>query len=309
MKRIMAWALAILVILALALAAFYFWAVSTQSVATLDRLDRWTAEAGAELAVGPSAYGDHPQQRLYVWRPSGLAADARAPVVVFYHGGGWNRGDPRDYGFVGRALARHGYVTVIAGYRLVPEGRFPAMLEDSAAALRWTHDNIAPLGGDAGRIAVMGHSAGAYNAIMLALDPQWLTAEDLAPDTIRAAIGLSGPYDFAPFTSDSAIAAFAHIDRAALTQPITFAEGATPPMLLLTGDADETVEPRNTRELAARVPNARTVYLEGVGHAGPIMQFASPFARDQRTQQAVLTFLTDMLADRDAPPVSVPVQP
>ena len=303
MRQIVIWTAGIVLVGVLALAIFYAWAVRSQSVATLDRLDRWFAQDGAELARGPVAYGDHPQQRLFVWRPEGLADDADAPVVVFYHGGGWHSGDPVDYGFVGRMLARHGYVVVVAGYRLGEAGRYPAMLEDGAAALRWTVDEIAALGGDPERIAIMGHSAGAYNAVMLALDPRWLDEAGLPPGTIDAAIGLSGPYNFAPFTSDSARAAFGHVEPVEITQPITFATGAMPPLLLLTGDTDETVEPRNTRELAAAVEaagvTADTAFLDDVGHAGPIMQLAAPFSRDQRTQQAVLTFLAQRFASRD----------
>src|SRR3546814_8396146 len=101
-------------------------------------------------------------------------------------------------GFAGRALARQGFVTVIPDYRLVPKAHWPDFLEDSAAAVAWTHEHIGTLGGDPDRIALMGHSAGAYNAAMLALDPHWLRAAKSDPSIIRGVEGLAGAYDFLP---------------------------------------------------------------------------------------------------------------
>jgi len=131
-------------------------------------------------------YGPSPAQIVDVYAPD-RAADA--PVVVFIHGGSWRTGDPDMYAFVGAALAARGIVTVLAGYRLYPQATYPAFLQDSARAVAFARDYAAGFGGNPACLFVMGHSAGAYNALMLALDPRWL-----APGTaLVGAIGLAGP--------------------------------------------------------------------------------------------------------------------
>ena len=83
--------------------------------------------------------------------------------------------------------------------------------------------------------------------VMLALERQWLGRAGVPDGFLKGVVGLSGPYDFFPFTSDSARNAFGHEADPAVTQPINHVRGDGPPMLLLTGDADETVKPRNSR--------------------------------------------------------------
>ena len=89
-------------------------------------------------------------------------------------------------------------MTVVADYRLSPEVRYPVFLQDSALAMRWAFDNAQTYGADPARIFVMGHSAGAYNAAMLALDKRLLGAVGLSPARLAGWIGLAGPYDFLP---------------------------------------------------------------------------------------------------------------
>src|ERR1700759_4781047 len=122
-----------------------------------------------------------------------------APVVVFVYGGGWKNGSKSHYRFVGAALAARGFLTVVPDYQLFPQVRFPTFLQDNAAAVAWVKQNIARYGGDPERILLMGHSAGAYNVMMLTLDKRWLGAQGLDPDRdVDGAIGLAGPYDFLP---------------------------------------------------------------------------------------------------------------
>jgi len=195
-------------------------------------------------------FGTH-GQTLDVWRPAG-APKAGKPVLIFWYGGGWVAGDRRAYAFAARAYAKAGFVVVMPDYRKVPDIRFPAFLQDGAEAVKWTRDHIAQYGGDPDRIAVAGHSAGAHITAMLALDTQWLKAEGVDPKIIKAAVGLSGPYDFYPFTSSRAIEAMKGADPAA-TQPITFARADAPPMLLVTSTGDTEVRPKNAINLAAKL--------------------------------------------------------
>lgn len=291
----MGWVLIVLAVLAAALYGAWRYALATNSVALLDWADRQAGgNAGYAIALADGRYGPDPAHRIEVVVPDRPSAAPR-PVLVFIHGGGWHSGTPGDYRFVGRRFARAGYIVVLVGYRLGPEGKYPHMLEDSAQALAWTRDNAARFGGDPGRVFVMGHSAGAYNAAMLALERQWLGRAGVEEGFIKGVVGLSGPYDFHPFTSDSARNAFGHVEDPAITQPIHFIRGDAPPMLLVTGDADETVKPRNSKVLAKALSSAgqptEPVVLAGVDHAGTVMKLAEPFARDRRVIDPVLAFL------------------
>ena len=205
---------------------------------------------GASRPGSALPFGTH-GQTLDVWRPSGKATIKR-PVLIFWYGGGWAKGDRRAYAFAARAYARSGFVVVMPDYRKVPGIRFPAFVQDGAEAVKWTRDHIADYGGDPDRIAVAGHSAGAHIVAMLTLDMHWLKAEGVDPKIIKAAIGLSGPYDFYPFTSVRAIDAMQGADVAA-TQPINFARADAPPMLLVTSTGDTEVRPKNAINLAARL--------------------------------------------------------
>jgi acetyl esterase/lipase len=189
-------------------------------------------------------------------RPGGTGAlpERGAPVVVFFHGGGWQEGDKAMFRFVGAILAARGYVTVIPNYRLYPAVRFPAFVEDAAAAVAWTRGNVARHGGDPHRIFLMGHSAGAYLAAMLTLDRQWLAAEGLDADRdIAGMIGLAGPYDFLPLHDRRLEEIFAPAGDLSRSQPISFARGDAPPILLASGAGDSVVRPGNTERLAAAI--------------------------------------------------------
>ena len=207
--------------------------------------------AGAQQVAEGVAFGSHGQM-LDIWAPE-TAGGAARPVVIFWYGGGWAKGDRTSYAFAGRALARAGFLVVIPDYRKVPQVHFPAFLDDGAEAVAWVEDNIAQFGGDPRRLAFMGHSAGAYEAIMLALDSKRLVAAGADPANVKAAVGLSGPYDFYPFTSDRAINAMSQWPRPEETQPITFARADAPPLLLVTSDGDETVRPKNANNLGAKL--------------------------------------------------------
>lgn len=220
-------------------------------------LNRFSRLAGdpARLAASGVAFGDDPRLKLDVWAPR-QRSEAPLPVVTFFYGGGWVDGDRGEYGFVGRAFAAQGFVTILPDYRLVPNVRFPTFIEDSARAVRWTRDHIAEFGGDPGRINISGHSAGAYIGAMLSLDRHYLADAGVDPAVVRAAALLSGPYDFYPFTEQRGRDALGHWPRPRETQPITFVRPDAPPMLLMHGTADTVVQPRNSRRLAAALTAA-----------------------------------------------------
>ena len=219
----------------------------------LNGVSRIAGDGGVRVAVRGAAYGADPRQKLDVYVPEKSPAGARLPVVIFFYGGGWVDGDRGDYAFAGRAFAAQGFVVVVADYRLVPQVRFPAFVEDGALAVKWVRDNIARTGGDPARIALSGHSAGSYIAAMLALDTRFLTNIGVDPAIVRGAALLSGPYDFYPFTEQRGRDALGQWPRPAETQPISFAKPDAPPMLLMHGTADTIVQPRNSEALAAKL--------------------------------------------------------
>jgi acetyl esterase/lipase len=273
-KKIMLNSLAVLVVLALGLGFWSGWSL----LGLMNRLDGVLAGADAHLVVRAQAYGTQARQKLNIWAP---AKPVKRDVIVFFYGGSWKMGERDLYDFTGRALAERGYVVVVADYRLVPGVRFPGFVEDGAAAIAWTRTNIATHGGNPDRIFVSGHSAGAHIAAMVTLDQQWLAKAGAPADTIKGFVGLAGPYDFFPFTSDSSRNAFGHLPDPAISQPIHYARADAPPMLLLTGSVDTTVKPRNSRVLSEAITKlggkAEQRVYDGVDHSGIIMALAKPF--------------------------------
>lgn len=208
------------------------------------------------------AYGNQPRQKLDVYMPSQALADKAlatggAPMVVFFYGGSWSNGDRADYRFVGEALAAQGIVAVVADYRLSPEVRYPVFLQDSALATRWAFDNAQKYGADPSRIFVMGHSAGAYNAAMLALDKRWLGGVGLNPTKLAGWIGLAGPYDFLPIGDRKTQVAFEWPGTPPDSQALFHASSASPPALLLAPEKDSLVNTqRSTVGMAQRLKNS-----------------------------------------------------
>ncbi|GAA4032289.1 alpha/beta hydrolase [Actimicrobium antarcticum] len=224
-------------------------------------------------------YGSDQRNQLDIYRPRD--AKAAAPVVVFFYGGSWNMGSRSDYAFVGEALAARGIVAVLADYRLYPQVRYPAFVDDSAQAVAWTLKEIQRYGGDPKRVFVMGHSAGAYNAAMVALDTRWLAAQGASPTALRGWIGLAGPYDFIPIDNRDVRPVFFYPDTPTESQPINHVTSGAPPALLIASHADKVVNAvRNTTGLstslrAAGVP-VEEIYFDNTSHVSLIGAFAWP---------------------------------
>jgi acetyl esterase/lipase len=252
-----------------------------------------TPKDAAKAPVRDAAYGPGPRQKLDVYAPP-QAAGAE-PVAVFFYGGSWDSGRRGDYAWAGRALAAQGFLTLVPDYRLYPEVRYPDFLIDGARAVRWAVDHASELGGDPSRIVLIGHSAGAYNAAMLALDPRYLRAAGVDPKVIRAFAGLSGPYDFLPLDGPITQRTFGAASDLPSTQPGKFARAGAPPTFLATGDADTTVYPRNTRKLAAALRDAGAKVEErhyaGLNHADTVLALSRPF----RGKSPVLADMTAFL--------------
>lgn len=201
-------------------------------------------------------YGPHPRHGLDAYIPRGIAPSAGWPAVLFFYGGTWRRGERAEYRFVGEALASRGILTLIADYRLYPEVRWPSFLEDSAAATRWVLRSARAQGLplDPARLHLMGHSAGAYNAAMLALDPRWLGTQGLEPSQLAGWVGLAGPYDFLPLRDQDAQPVFHHPNYPPDTQPIHLVRAGAPRAFLAASVEDKLVSTqRSTMSLARKL--------------------------------------------------------
>jgi acetyl esterase/lipase len=236
---------------------------------------------GTHSVTNAVAYGKLPRQKLDIYKPAQAAVAGGYPVVVFFYGGSWNSGERANYAFVGEALASRGVLTFVADYRVYPEVRYPDFLTDSAMALAYGLNQAAALGGNPKRVFVMGHSAGAYNAAMLALDARWLKAAGHAPAELAGFIGLAGPYDFLPMTNVKTQPVFFHPNYPAGSQPGEYVSASAPRSFIGAAKKDSLVDPqRNSVAMAAQLQAAgvtTTLKLyDRVNHVTLAAAFSAP---------------------------------
>lgn len=243
------------------------------------------------------AYGTGARQAYDVYRP--LGADGQplpgpSPVVIFVHGGSWESGDKHAYRWVGQALAQEGFVAVLPNYGLMPATRFPAFVDDVAAAVAHARARVGAWGGDTTRLYLMGHSAGAQIAALVAYDARYLARRGLTPAVFAGFVGLSGPYDF-PLDSKLLRATFAgSAERERDAQPVTFVRRDVPRTLLAMGRDDTTVDPRNTTSLAAHLRGAgaavEEVWVDGA-HGATVGAFARINRGDSELVRRIRAFV------------------
>lgn len=243
------------------------------------------------------SFGPVPVNRVDVYRPLGTPPDKGWPVVVFIHGGSWQKGSRDQYKFLGEALASRGIVLMASSYRLYPEVSYPDFLPDSAAAVAYALDHAARHGGNPRRVLVMGHSAGAYNAAMVALDERWLAQQGHHITELAGWVGLAGPYDFIPLKDKSVQPVFHHPDVPVASQPIVHASARAPRTFLGVANFDAQVNPdTNSGHLAAKlealgVPVVFKRY-DGVDHLTLIGAFSRPLHRMAPVLDDVAAFVT-----------------
>ncbi len=240
MIAILKWTSLILVLVIATGAGLFFYSPAL----LVDTVDRIASRADVVKVADGVQFDKH--NKLDIWSTAAKSKTPK-PVLVFFYGGGWANGDRREYSYAARPFVEAGYIVVLPDYRKVPQVRFPGFVEDSANAVKWVQANIGKYGGDPDRVSVAGHSAGAYNALMLALDPQWL-----GDRPVTAAISLAGAADFYPFTSKRAINAMSEWPDPLATQPVSYVRKDAPPILLIHGSDDTVVRIRNSTSLYAK---------------------------------------------------------
>jgi acetyl esterase/lipase len=223
------------------------------------------------------AYGPDPRQKLDIYTPQHAQ---HAPVILFLYGGSWQKGSKDDYRFLGQAFASKGYVTAIADYRLYPQVYYPDFVTDGAYALKYIHAHAAAYAGNPDKIILAGHSAGAFNIMMLGADDRFHTAAQTKRTWIKAIIAIAGPYDFLPFTDDNIKALFSKAPDTE-TQPLNHITQKMAPVFLATGSEDDTVDPRNSHRVKAKLASLNSSVEEhvypGIGHIGIILSLAEGF--------------------------------
>ena len=238
------------------------------------------------------SYGPHKRQRLDVYRPNQYVSTI--PTILFFYGGSWKRGSRKNYEFVGNALAHQGFVVVVADYRLYPEVKFPAFVDDGALALAWTAKNIGKYGGSTYNIHLVGHSAGAHIASLLVLDKTYVKNVGLKPNILGRWVGLSGPYAFYPSKVQSIKNIFSDVSEE-IARPITMVAADVPDALLIHGADDKAVLPKNSKILAQRLNKfgnrAFAVLYEKIGHGLIIASLTFPFGSLAPTLQDITLFL------------------
>ncbi|QWF15864.1 alpha/beta hydrolase [Lysobacter capsici] len=239
---------------------------------------------GLPPAEASAVYAPELGLSLDIYRPQPASARA-APVVVFFYGGGWQRGTRAQYRFVGRRLARQGVLTIVADYRTWPRAGFPEFVDDGARAVAWAKANAGAYGGDTQRLFIAGHSAGAQIAALLGTDARYLRRRGVGIDEVAGVIGLSGPYDFEITGQYRKV--FGSPAQWPRAQAVNFVDGDEPAFLLIHGDADRVVESRDSVELADKLHahgrSARLILLPGAGHMAPL----GGLYRDERSPRVV----------------------
>jgi acetyl esterase/lipase len=249
---------------------------------------------GAYRRRSDIAYGPGRRHRLDLYVPQ-RGSSVPMPLFVFWHGGRWSSGDKSEYRFVGAALAQLGYLTAIPNYRLYPEVRMAGFMQDAARAAAWAAEHAAELGGDPERLYLMGHSAGAHIAALLALDGRYFASLLRPAPRVAGVVGLSGPYDFLPLREDDVRDMFGPPERYPASQPINYVTSDAPPMLLIHGAKDTMVSPLNSQSLAgslaAQGVRATLKMYPRLMHADTIAALSLPARRRAGTLADIAAFV------------------
>ena len=228
------------------------------------------------------AYSAEPAAKLDWYQHS-----AAAPTVIFFYGGNWRAYNKSDYRFVADTLTSFGLNVAVPDFPKYPAARFEEILNQCVLATRHVLDQLA----SPEPVFLLGHSSGAQIAASIALN------EALLGDTgrIRAMIGLSGPYDFYPFTEEDHWDLFAPEESYPLSQPVNFVRSDAPELYLLHGADDQRVRRGHSKslmekQLAAGGAARREVY-DAMGHADAVVSFSRIHRRNSQLIRDIQTFI------------------
>ena len=251
---------------------------------------------GSYSKIKNVSYGPLKRQKLDMYRAE--RPKANTPILVYIHGGGWTDGSKDIYKFLAQGFTSEGYDIAVPNYRLHPEGKYPMMLEDSAKAVAY----IARENPDR-PLLVMGHSAGGYNSLMIAMDDQYMKAEgvDICRH-IAGIVSLAGPTGVYPLKEEPYITIFP--DRFTGTDaPIHHVKGSMPAVFFGHGSDDDTVHPKNSETLAQKITErgGRATYklYDGMSHTGAAQVLSNYFDGKQTLKDDIISFASGLTPDAD----------
>jgi len=190
--------------------------------------------------------------KLDIYQPKGLKKSR--PVLIFIHGGGWRKGKKEDYLLYLIDFAKRGYITATISYRLIPQGRYPAAVEDAKCAVRWIRAHAADYLIDPDKMAVIGGSAGGHLALMIGYssDVRELDGNcsaDTVSSRVQAVVDLYGPVDLTTPYARTHKTTLSFLGKPydaipeiyAQASPATYITADDPPTLIFHGSIDELV--------------------------------------------------------------------
>lgn len=262
-----------------------------------------------DLAYRDGADADPKKHRLDLFLPTGAT---NVPVLMWIHGGGWQMGDRWLYASVGRRFAEAGIGFAAISYRLSPQVRHPAHVEDCASAFAWLHAHVAEHGGDPERLFVAGQSAGGHLAALLACDPRYLRAAGLPDGALKGAIPMSGVYEIPALPADTnrllkmfpvCFGSDPEVCRNA--SPTTHVGTLTCPMLVITESEDigmirSNMELLRAAARAAGVQGVRFLDAEHRNHITIVTHLAQ--LRDEPVRNSMLEFVRQRCRELAAKP-------
>jgi len=270
------------------LTASYFLILRSETAST-GVLNFATPLSGVELEKDV-AFGAHERDRIDYYYPSDAHPDK--PIIVFVHGGGWNRGDKSMYKFFAEGLTSEFYNVALPNYRLYPEVTYPAFLEDNARAIAAVHKKHPD-----SKLVLIGHSAGAYNVLKMGVKPEFLAEQGVdACKTIQGIVALAAPTGAYPAESEPTTLIFPN-NISGDEGPINHVDQPLPPILLVNGDQDSSVRFENATEMGEKMNGRAQVKIyDGADHVDPVKQFSRYFKGPIKTD--VVEFIAGLPVDQ-----------
>jgi len=240
------------------------------------------------------AYGLKARQRLDLYISNKKQQNA---LILFVHGGAWSHGDKSAYKFVGEAFSRFGYNVAVLNYHLAPEHKFPSYIDDLAVALNYLEQQQARFGISMDKIALMGHSAGAFNIASLLYHPKHYQLA--IKQNIKALIGIAGPYHFDYKGDALAENAFDQSIPYQQVMPYYFVEKNEVKHYLFLAENDQIVKAKNSldfkQQLLEQGNHCEIYTIPKTGHISIMGSVSSLFSRFYKTRPEIIKVLNEAM--------------